>query len=122
MNEAKRLLVLGEVSNVQETSSSEQQLQQDGSETQDILTTGSPVPTGLTTPPVESPEQSVTALQLDAGAPHHGQGKVDTVPALPQQLSAGCQVVCVCLSCLSVSLCVRLTLSSSSFHRWPRIF
>ena len=57
VNEAKRLLVLGEAATVQETCSAKQQLQQDGSETQDAHTTGSPVPAGLTTPPAQLLQQ-----------------------------------------------------------------
>lgn len=43
VNEAKRLLVLGDAA-VQENCSAEQRQQQDGNETQDAHTTGSPVP------------------------------------------------------------------------------
>lgn len=60
MNEAKRLLVLGEVATVQETCSAKQQ---DGSETQDAHTTGSPGPAGLTTPPAQLLQQPVAAPQ-----------------------------------------------------------
>ena len=71
MNEAKRLLVLGETTAVQETCSTEQHLQQDSSETQDAHTTGSPAPAGLTTPPVQLPQQPVAVLQptLTSAAP-----------------------------------------------------
>lgn len=63
VNEAKRLLVLGETITVQEKCSTEQQLQQDSSETQDAHTTGSPVPTGLTTPPTQPLQQPVAVVQ-----------------------------------------------------------
>ena len=122
VNEAKRLLVLGETSVVQETSCSEQQLQQDGSETQDVHTTGSPVPTGLTTPSVQSPPQPVTALQPTpslAPVPHTMVKATWTLFQTPHTDSV--LDVKVCLSCLSVSLSVHLT-HSHSLHRWSRMF
>ena len=117
MNEAKRLLVLGEVSTVQETSSFELKLQQDGSETQDVHTTGSPVPTDLTTPPVESPEPPVTALQPAPSLtpePHTMDKAKWTLfqPSHGNSRSVLNVKVCVsvCLVCLSLFVSISLSL------------
>ena len=92
----------------------ELQLQQDGSETQDVHTRGSPVPTGLTTPPVESPEPPVTVLQPAPSLtpePHTMDKAKWTLFQPSHSYSVLSVKVCVSVCLVSLSLFVSISLS-----------